>query len=120
MLTIDSLFSGIGGLEIGLEWAGLGPVLWQVERDPFCLRKLAWRYPDAARFDDVKSVGAANLAPVDLICGGFPCQDVSSAGKRVGLAGARSGLWYEFARIVGEMRPRWVIAVRKGAWGRCG
>lgn len=108
-LTIGSLFSGIGGLELGLEWAGFGPVLWQVEKSEFCRRKLAWRYPDAQRFEDVRAVGAANLAPVDLVCGGFPCQDVSAAGKRAGLDGARSGLWFEFARVVGELRPRWVV-----------
>lgn len=108
-MTMGSLFTGIGGLDLGLEWAGLGPTLWQVEKDAFCRRKLAWRWPDATRFEDVRDVGAATLVPVDLICGGFPCQDVSSAGKRAGLAGARSGLWYEFARVVGEMRPRWVV-----------
>jgi DNA (cytosine-5)-methyltransferase 1 len=106
---IGSLFSGIGGLELGLERAGLGPTLWQVERDEFCQRVLAKHWPDAERFDDVRTVGAANLAPVDVICGGFPCQDVSSAGKGAGLAGERSGLWREFARVVGELRPRFVV-----------
>lgn len=116
-MTIGSLFSGIGGLDLGLEWAGLGPTLWQVEKDPFCRRKLAWRWPGAQQFEDVRDVGAANLLPVDLICGGFPCQDISSAGKRAGLAGARSGLWNEFARVIAEMRPRWVVVenVRSGA-----
>ena len=109
MLTIGSLFSGIGGLELGLEWAGLGPVLWQVEREPFCRAVLAKHWPDAERFDDVRTVGAHNLARVDLICGGFPCQDISFAGKGAGLAGERSGLWFEFARIVGELRPRFVV-----------
>ncbi len=109
MLTIGSLFSGVGGLELGLEWAGLGPTLWQVEKDPFCRAVLAKHWPDARRFDDVCGVGAADLAPVDLICGGFPCQDVSSAGRRAGLTGERSGLWREFARVVGERRPRWVV-----------
>lgn len=109
MLTIGSLFSGIGGLELGLEWAGLGPVIWQVERDAFCRAVLAKHYPEAKRFDDVCTVGAAELGPVDLICGGFPCQDVSSAGKGAGLAGERSGLWSEFARIVAELHPGWVV-----------
>lgn len=109
-MTIGSLFSGIiGGLELGLEWAGLGPTLWQVEREPFCRVVLEKHWPEARRFDDVCAVGAAELAPVDLICGGFPCQDVSSAGSRAGLAGARSGLWREFARIVSELRPSWVV-----------
>jgi len=109
MLTIGSLFSGIGGLELGLEWAGLGPTLWQVERDKYCRRVLAKHWPDVERFDDVRSVGAANLQSVDIICGGFPCQDISFAGKGAGLAGERSGLWFEFARIVGELEPRFVV-----------
>lgn len=109
MLTIGSLFSGIGGLELGLEWAGLGPVLWQVEQDAFCQLVLAKHWPYVERFDDVRTVGAANLRHVDLICGGFPCQDVSQAGQKAGIGGSRSGLWSEFARIIGELRPRFVV-----------
>ena len=107
-MTIGSLFSGIGGLELGLEMAGLGPVLWQVERSEYCRAVLERHWPGVERHDDITAVGA-NLAPVDLICGGFPCQDVSSAGARAGLAGDRSGLWSEFARVVGALRPRWVV-----------
>lgn len=127
-LTIGSLFSGIGGLELGLEWAGLGPVLWQIEKEPFCRAVLAKHYPEAQRFDDVCTVGVSVLEPVDLICGGFPCQDVSQAarGRNDGLDGAQSGLWHEYRRIVGELRPchvvvenvfsgksRWLPAVRR-------
>lgn len=108
-MRIGSLFSGIGGLELGLEWSGLGETIWQVERDAFCREVLAKHWHTAERFDDVCSVGKHNLQPVDLICGGFPCQDVSSAGKGAGLAGKRSGLWREYARIVSELRPRWVV-----------
>lgn len=108
-MRIGSLFSGIGGLELGLEWAGVGHTVWQVERDPFCRAVLARHWPDAERFEDVCTVGVANLAPVDVICGGFPCQDISYAGKGAGLDGARSGLWFEFARIVREMGPRFVV-----------
>jgi DNA (cytosine-5)-methyltransferase 1 len=109
MLALGSLFSGIGGLELGLEWAGIGPVRWQVEQDAFCRQVLAKHWPDATRHDDVRTVGAANLEPVDVVCGGFPCQDLSTAGKRAGLAGARSGLWSEYARVVRELRPRIVV-----------
>jgi len=108
-ITIGSLFAGIGGLELGLEWAGLGPTVWQVEQDQFCQRVLAKHWPTCERFDDVCTVGVHNLKPVDIICGGFPCQDLSYAGKGAGLAGARSGLWTEYARIVGELRPRFVV-----------
>ena len=109
MLTIGSLFSGIGGLDLGLHRAGLGDVLWQVERDPFCRRILAAQWPEATRHDDVRRVGEAELDPVDVICGGFPCQDISTAGAGAGIGGARSGLWTEYARIVRELRPRFVV-----------
>jgi len=113
-LKIGSLFSGIGGLELGLEWAGLGHTLWQVEQDEYCRAVLAKHWPDAKRYDDVKTFNArsiehAALSWVDLICGGFPCQDVSGAGKGAGLSGDRSGLWYEFARIAAECRPDWLV-----------
>lgn len=106
---IGSLFSGIGGLERGLERAGLGSVAWQVEIDPFCRGVLARHWPEAVRHEDVRAVGAAVLPRVSVICGGFPCQDVSVAGRGAGLAGARSGLWFEFLRIVSELRPRGVV-----------
>ena len=71
-MTIGSLFSGVGGLEIGLEWAGLGPVKWQVEQDDYATRVLEKHWPDVPRFTDIRKVGKAELAQVDLICGGFP------------------------------------------------
>ena len=113
-MKIGSLFSGVGGLELGLERglarAGIvAEVVYQVERSAFCRHILARHWPSATRYDDVCSVGAAVLPPVDLLCGGFPCQDVSSAGRGAGLDGARSGLWWEFARIIEETRPRWVV-----------
>ena len=108
MLTIGSLFSGIGGLELGLERAGMRTV-WQVEMDKYATRILERHWPDVIRFRDVREVGAHNLPPVDLICGGFPCQDISYAGKGAGIRGERSGLWTEFARIVRELRPRYVV-----------
>ena len=109
-MSIGSLFSGIiGGLELGLERAGLGPVAWQVEIDPFCLGVLAHHWPEARRYTDVRTVGGSNLVPVRLVCGGFPCTDVSVAGLGAGLDGKHSGLWREFRRIVGELRPEWVV-----------
>lgn len=107
-LTIGSLFSGIGGLDEGLERSGLGRVVFQCEIDPFCRRVLRKHWPDATIYEDVRSVGHG-AARVDVLCGGFPCQDVSLAGKRAGLAGARSGLWAEYARVVEELAPKIVV-----------
>jgi len=108
-MKIGSLFSGIGGLELGLEWSGLGKTIWQVEKDEFCRKILEMYYPGIKRFSNVEEVGVHDLDPVDLICGGFPCQDISSAGKGSGLAGNRSGLWCEFSRIISELKPSWVV-----------
>lgn len=107
-MKIGSLFSGIGGLELGLELAGIGKTAWQVERDPFCRTVLAKHWPDAQRFDDVRTVGAHNLASVDVICGGYPCQPFSLAGKRAGEQDERH-LWPEFARILRSLRPRYAV-----------
>lgn len=107
-MRFGSLFAGIGGIDLGLERAGM-KCAWQVEVDEFCRKVLAKHWPDVPRFEDVRECGAHNLEPVDLICGGFPCQDISNAGKRAGIDGERSGLWSEYARIVRELRPRYVL-----------
>ncbi len=107
-LTAGSLFSGIGGLDKGLEQAGF-KVGWQVEIDEYATRVLEKHWPDVTRFRDVREHGVNNLKPVDLICGGFPCTDVSVAGRRAGLAGKQSGLWWEFHRIIAELAPRWIV-----------
>jgi DNA (cytosine-5)-methyltransferase 1 len=101
----------------------VGRVAWQVEIDPWCRAVLAKHWPEASRsVDDVTRASAASLSPADVICGGFPCQDVSSAGLGAGLDGARSGLWREYLRIVDELRPRAVVvenvASGKGRWLR--
>lgn len=117
-LSLGSLFSGIGGLELGLERAGMH-VRWQVESDAFCRRVLAKHWPRVPKHNDVRGVGGHNLEAVDVICGGFPCQDISSAntsGRRAGLEGKQSGLWGEFRRIAGELRPRWLVIENSPRW----
>jgi len=108
MLTFGELFAGIGGFSLGLERAGM-KCQWQVEIDPYATQVLKKHWPEVPKHDDVRTFPPQGDHAVDVICGGFPCQDISVAGKGAGLAGARSGLWREFARIIGELRPRYVI-----------
>jgi DNA (cytosine-5)-methyltransferase 1 len=111
-VNVLDLFSGIGGFSLGLERAGFQTVAF-CEIDPFCVRVLNKHWPGVPVYDDVRTLSADRLRAdgieVDVICGGFPCQDISFAGKGAGLAGERSGLWREYARLVGELRPRYVI-----------
>ncbi len=125
-MNVGSLFSGIGGLDHGLANAGFEHV-FLCESDPYRRDVLRVRFPGVPIYEDVADVGLpdvhlgegrdsadpkrAGRAPVavDLLCGGFPCQDVSVAGQRRGLAGTRSGLFYEFARITDALRPRWLL-----------
>ena len=106
-LTVGSCFAGIGGLDLGLERSGMR-VAWQVERDPFCLKVLAKHWPDIRRHDDINSAVEAELAPVDLICGGVPCQPWSVAGKRKGQDDERD-LWPAFWRLCLHIRPRFIV-----------
>jgi DNA (cytosine-5)-methyltransferase 1 len=105
---MGSLFAGIGGFDLGFERAGF-KTSWQVEIDPYCTKVLAKNFPEAERFGDIRECGRHNLKPVDVICGGFPCQDISNAGKRAGIGGERSGLWSEMHRIIRELRPIYVL-----------
>lgn len=108
MPTFGSLFAGIGGMDLGLERAGW-ECKWQVENDEWCQRVLAKHWPDVTRFGDIRNLTERHaLNPVDLICGGFPCQPVSHAGKGRAQADSR-WLWPEFERIVGMVRPRYVL-----------
>lgn len=109
-MTFGSLFSGIGGLDLGLEQAGM-TCKWQVEIDDYARRVLAKHWPNVPRWGDVRTFPPPDGDwSVDLICGGFPCQDISCASHtKSGIDGERSGLWREFARIIGVVRPRWVL-----------
>lgn len=106
-MTFGSLFAGIGGFDLGLERAGM-ECKWQVEIDDYATKVLEKHWPNVKRYRDIRTAGP--LSQVDLVCGGFPCQDISLAnvaGK--GISGARSGLWTEYARIIRAIHPRWVL-----------
>jgi DNA (cytosine-5)-methyltransferase 1 len=132
-VKVGSLFSGIGGMDYGLSQAGLEHVFF-CESDPWRRQVLAARWPGVPVFSDVRDVarreptGRTSAVPdspsdhegrretgtgvpggIDLLCGGFPCQDLSVAGRRKGLAGERSGLFFEFARIIDAVRPGFVL-----------
>jgi len=106
-MRFGSLFSGIGGLDLGLERAGM-TCTWQVEIDDYATRVLEKHWPTVPKHRDVRACSSHNLAPVDLICGGFPCQPFSIAGHRRGQEDDRN-LWPEMRRIVQELKPAWVL-----------
>lgn len=107
-LTFGSLFAGIGGFDLGFERAGM-VCKWQVEIDDYANRVLAKHWPHVHRERDITECGRHNLEPVDVICSGFPCQDISYAGLGAGLDGERSGLFFQAIRVVCELRPRFVV-----------
>lgn len=101
-MRIGSLFSGIGGLDLGVERATGGHVVWHCEKEQYCRDILALHWPHVPCFEDVVGL---EPPPVDMLIGGFPCQDISQAGKREGIHGRKSGLWAEYARIIRLLRP---------------
>lgn len=102
-ITMGSLFDGIGGFPLAAEHSGIVPV-WASEIEAFPIRVTEQRFPGMRHFGDITKLNGAELPPVDVICGGSPCQDLSIAGARAGLSGDRSGLFMEQTRIVKEMR----------------
>jgi DNA (cytosine-5)-methyltransferase 1 len=113
-MRVLDLFSGIGGFALGLESVGMHTVAF-CESNGYARRVLRRHWPDVWLYEDVRTLTAKRLKAdgirgIDLICGGFPCQDISCAGKGAGIEGSRSGLWSEYARLIREVRPRWVIA----------
>jgi DNA (cytosine-5)-methyltransferase 1 len=102
-------------MDLGLERAGM-QCLWQVEIDDYATKVLEKHWPDVVRHRDVREVGRHNLESVDLICGGFPCQDISASNPfAVGISGERSGLWSEYYRILCELRPRYALIENSSA-----
>ncbi len=112
IMTVGSLFTGIGMFDLGFERAGM-KCLWQVEKDDYATKILERHWPNVTRYRNVTEVGKHNLSPVDVLCGGFPCTDISIAGavarERKMLEGDDSRLVYEFARIAKEMQPTWIV-----------
>lgn len=106
-LKVLDLFSGIGGFSLGLERTGGFETVAFCEIDPFCQKVLKKHWPDVPIYNDVRTLDYDGA--VDVITGGFPCQDISEAGKRKGIDGDRSGLWREVVRIMGDIRPRYAI-----------
>ena len=112
-LKVLDLFSGIGGFSLGLERAGMETVAFcEIEDYPRKVLKKHW--PDVPIYEDIRELTSERLEAdgirgIDVITGGFPCQDLSFAGNQVGIEGKRSGLWGELARVIGEIRPRYAI-----------
>ncbi len=107
-MRFGSLFAGIGGFDLAFERAGM-TAAWQSEIEPNCREVLQKHWPEVTLHGDIQELKGAELSAVGLICGGFPCTDVSVAGRRAGLAGEQSGLWFEFHRILEEHRPDWAV-----------
>ncbi len=112
-LRVLELFAGVGGFSCGLDKTGGFETVAVCEIDPFCRDVLRKHWPEAYQYDDVRELTARQLCAdglsIDVITGGFPCQDLSTSGSGLGLAGERSGLWYEYARLIGEIRPKFII-----------
>jgi len=111
-MRVLDLFAGIGGFTLGLERAGFETVAF-CEIEPYAQKVLNKHWPEVPIYDDVRQLTADRLAAdgigVDVITGGFPCQDISVAGQQAGIDGERSGLWGEIARLIGELQPRHAI-----------
>jgi DNA (cytosine-5)-methyltransferase 1 len=107
--VIGNLFSGIGGMSLAARWMGWDTT-FHAEVEPYASAVLAKNFPGVPNLGDVKQIDGTTMAPVDILTGGFPCQDISLAGRGAGITGERSGLWKEYARLIGELRPRYVLA----------
>lgn len=107
-MNVGSLFSGIGGIEIGFERQGFHTE-WFVEYEPYAQAILRKNFPDAKIYGDIKEIDFRTVPKVDILTGGFPCQDISNAGKRAGIKGSRSSLWKYYCEAIRILRPRYAI-----------
>lgn len=109
-----------GGFDLGLERAGF-EIAWQVEIDEYATKVLTKHWPTVPKYGDIRSIDCGTVKPVTVLCGGFPCQDLSVAGKRAGLTGERSGLFHEFTRIAKTLKPQWGLVENvPGLFSSCG
>lgn len=109
-LNIGSLFSGYGGLDLAVEHAFGAETVWFSEINDPVSRAFAHHWPHAPNLGDITAIDWREVEPIDVLCGGFPCQDVSVLGRRVGLApGTRSGLWAHMATAIDALQPEWVV-----------
>ncbi len=110
ILTVGSLFSGIGGIDLGLERTGEFKTIWFSEVDDYASAVLKKHWSNVPNYGDIKTIPWRKIRKPDVLCGGFPCQDVSIAGKGAGIKeGTRSGLWKEFAKAIRILRPRYAL-----------
>ena len=107
-MTFISMFAGVGGIDLGLERSG-HTCVGQVEIDDYCVKVLAQHWPDVPRWRDITTLDPTELPQADLWTAGFPCQDISNAGKREGIRGERSGLFFDLLRLVRQVRPRYLL-----------
>lgn len=107
-MKVGSLFSGVGGIELGFKREGF-KTSWFVEKDAYCQAVLKKHWPYTPIYGDITTIDFKQLEPVEILTGGFPCQDISIAGKRKGITAERSGLWKEYARAISEIRPRYAV-----------
>ena len=107
-MNVGSLFSGIGGIELGFERTGF-KTAWFVENDQYCQAILKKQFPDAVIYGDITQLDFTSLPKVDILTGGFPCQDISNAGKRTGITGNRSSLWKYYLEAIRILRPRFAL-----------
>lgn len=105
---IGSLFSGYGWLDVAVEHATGGWTVWFSELNTAVAGVFAHHWPDAPNLGDISTIDWATMPPVDILCGGFPCQDISTVGKGAGLApSTRSGLWSYMATVIEALKPGW-------------
>jgi DNA (cytosine-5)-methyltransferase 1 len=107
---MGDLFAGIGGFSIAAHWTGQIETAWFSEVDDYASKVLAKNFNGTPNHGDITQIKGETVEPIDILCGGFPCTDISLAGKGAGLDGKQSGLWFEYLRLIDELRPKYILA----------